>query len=99
MKKNEIIDKLTAGELTPDEAKKLLALADQPDKRGLSCRVSQKGAVSIYGLQSRFPVTLYAEQWERLLDFGDVIREFIKDNDAALNRKDRPAGAEEEAAS
>jgi hypothetical protein len=43
--------------------------------------------VSIYGLQ-RMPVTLYLEQWERLLNFGDEIREFIKENDSRLKRKE-----------
>jgi hypothetical protein len=48
--------------------------------------VSEKGAVSVYGLQ-RMPVTLYLEQWGRLLDFGDEIRKFIAENDSKLKRK------------
>ena len=88
MDKNEILAKLASGELQVEEAKKLLAKAEATEKRGLQCKVSQKGAVSVYGLQ-RMPVTLYAEQWERLLDFGEVIREFVKANDSELNRKDR----------
>jgi hypothetical protein len=90
MTKNEILAKLAAGELQVEEASKLLAKAEATEKRGLQCKVSPKGAVSVYGLQ-RMPVTLYAEQWERLLDFGDTIREFIKINDSELNRKDRAA--------
>lgn len=93
MKKEEILAKLASGELKVDEASKLLAKAESAEKRSLYCKVSQKGAISVYGLQ-RMPVTLYAEQWERLLDFGDTIREFIKENDSELNRKDRaPAEA------
>ncbi len=58
-------------------------------KRGtLYCKVSQKGAISVYGLQ-RMPVTLYVEQWERLLGFGDTIRGFLKDHDSELKRKER----------
>ena len=53
----------------------------------MSLKVSEKGAVSVYGL-GRFPVTLYREQWEKLLGMGDEIREFIKDNDAALKKKE-----------
>jgi hypothetical protein len=49
-------------------------------------KVSEKGALSVYGL-GRFPVTLYREQWERLLSMTDAIREFIAANDAALARK------------
>lgn len=48
-------------------------------EKGLSLKVSQKGAVSVYGL-GRFPVTLYKEQWERLLDMADDIRAFIQAN-------------------
>jgi hypothetical protein len=54
--------------------------------RGVSLKVSEKGGVSVYGL-GRFPVTLYKEQWARLLDMADDIRAFIKDNDAKLKTK------------
>ena len=54
--------------------------------RGVSLKVSEKGGVSVYGL-GRFPVTLYKEQWTRLLDMADDIRAFIKDNDAKLKTK------------
>ena len=49
-------------------------------------KVSEKGGVSVYGL-GRFPVTLYKEQWTRLLDVADDIRTFIKDNDGKLKAK------------
>ena len=52
----------------------------------MSAKVSQKGAVSIYGLQ-RMPVTLYAAQWGRLLDFGPTIQKFIEANKSALSYK------------
>ena len=54
--------------------------------RGVSLKVSEKGGVSVYGL-GRFPVTLYKEQWTRLLDMADDIRVFIKENDAKLKTK------------
>lgn len=54
--------------------------------RGISMKVSEKGAVSIYGL-GRFPVTLYKEQWLKLLEMADDIRAFIKENDAKLKTK------------
>jgi len=54
--------------------------------RGVSLKVSEKGGVSVYGL-GRFPVTLYKEQWTRLLDMADDIRTFIKENDARLKTK------------
>jgi hypothetical protein len=86
MKKDEILAKLAVGEISADEASKLLDQAEQEKRGSLYCRVSQKGAISVYGLQ-RMPVTLYVEQWERLLDFGDEIRQFIKDHDSELKRK------------
>lgn len=46
---------------------------------GITYKVSEKGAVSVYGL-GRFPVTLYKEQWERLLGSADQLRAFIADN-------------------
>jgi hypothetical protein len=57
------------------------------ETKGLSLKVSAKGAVSVYGL-GRFPVTLYKEQWARLLDMGDDIRKFIGDNDSQLKTKE-----------
>jgi hypothetical protein len=53
---------------------------------GLRLKVSEKGAVSVYGM-GRFPVTLYKEQWLRLLDVADDIRAFIAANDAQLKAK------------
>jgi hypothetical protein len=56
------------------------------ERRGGSIKVSDKGAVSVYGL-GRFPVTLYKEQWLRLLDQAEEIRAFIRDHDAELKIK------------
>ena len=50
-------------------------------------KVSEKGAVSIYGM-GRFPVTLYKEQWLKLLDISDDIRAFIAANEGQLKKKD-----------
>jgi hypothetical protein len=50
-------------------------------------KVSEKGALSVYGM-GRFPVTLYKEQWLKLLDMADDIRGFIAANDSALKEKD-----------
>jgi hypothetical protein len=55
--------------------------------KGLSMKVSEKGGLSVYGL-GRFPVTLYKEQWNKLLDMADDIRTFIKSNDAQLKTKE-----------
>lgn len=54
---------------------------------GIALKVSQKGALSLYGM-GRFPVTLYKEQWMKILDMADAIRAFITDNDAQLKAKE-----------
>ena len=54
--------------------------------KGLSLRVSEKGALSVYGL-GRFPVTLYKEQWLRLLEMTEDIKTFIGQNEAQLKSK------------
>lgn len=55
--------------------------------RSVSIKVSEKGGVSVYGL-GRFPVTLYKEQWAKLLDMADDIRAFLKEHDAQLKAKE-----------
>jgi hypothetical protein len=55
--------------------------------KGVSMKVSEKGAVSVYGL-GRFPVTLYQEQWLKLLDLAEDIRGFIRENEAKLKKKE-----------
>jgi hypothetical protein len=56
-------------------------------QRGISLKVSEKGGVSVYGL-GRFPVTLYKEQWGKLLDMAEDIRAFIRENDSRLKTKE-----------
>ena len=65
------------------------ALREQVEQRKdaqLRLKVSEKGGLSVYGL-GRFPVTLYKEQWARLLDYTDEIKSFLKENDASLKAK------------
>ena len=54
--------------------------------RGVSMKVSEKGGLSVYGM-GRFPVTLYKEQWLKLLDMAEDIRAFLKENDSRLKSK------------
>jgi len=60
--------------------------ASSARRGGVSFKVSEKGGVSVYGL-GRFPVTLYKEQWAKLLDLADEIRAFIKAHEAELKSK------------
>jgi hypothetical protein len=59
----------------------------QGAKRGVSLKVSEKGGVSVYGL-GRFPITFYQEQWIKLLDMADQIRDFIKEHERELKKKE-----------
>ena len=59
----------------------------KPARGGIFIRASEKGGVSVYGL-GRFPVTLYKEQWERLLGYSDQIKAFIRENDHLLKKKE-----------
>jgi hypothetical protein len=88
MKKEEVLAKVAAREISVEEATKLLSELEQQPRGTLYCKVSPKGGLSLYGLQ-RMPVTLYIEQWERLLNFSDEIRRFMADHDAELKRKQR----------
>ncbi len=55
--------------------------------RGLSLKVSEKGGVSLYGV-GRFPVTLYKEQWRKILEMVPEIEAFIKENESRLKAKE-----------
>jgi hypothetical protein len=61
--------------------------------RGVTMKVSEKGGLSVYGL-GRFPVTLYKEQWVRLLDMAEDIRTFMRENEATLKSKEAAAAKE-----
>lgn len=64
------------------------ALKEKKNSRGtLSMKVSEKGALSVYGM-GRFPVTLYKEQWLKLLGISDEIKKFIEENNDRLKTKE-----------
>ncbi len=77
-------------EPTYEELKAKLAELEAKQQRtgGLNFKVSDKGGVSVYGL-GRFPVTLYYEQWVRLLDKSQELREFLEENKSKLKLKDK----------
>ena len=68
------------------ENRRLQEQMQQRNPGQLRLKVSEKGGLSVYGL-GRFPVTLYKEQWIRLLDQDDEIRSFLKENDQLLKAK------------
>lgn len=70
---------------------RIAELEKQTEKRprgALEFRVGEKGGVSVYGL-GRFPVTLYYEQWIRLLDTADTLRAFLEENKHRLKLKNK----------
>ena len=72
------------------ELERLRAENERLKKSGsgkLAMKVSEKGALSVYGM-GRFPVTLYKEQWLRLLGMADQIKAFIEANDERLKSKE-----------
>ncbi len=84
MTKEEILQRIESGEISAEALSQLL---ENPPKGRLYCKVSEKGGLSVYGLQ-RMPVTLYVEQWTRLLEFVPVLKQFMADNDDKLKRKE-----------
>jgi hypothetical protein len=76
-------------EPTYEELKARLAELEKSPRRtgSLEFRVGEKGGVSVYGL-GRFPVTLYYEQWNRLLDASEKLREFLEENKSKLKLKE-----------
>ena len=63
------------------------SLKTKPERGTLTMKVSEKGALSVYGM-GRFPVTLYKEQWLKLMAIADDIKKFISDNDSRLKTKE-----------
>jgi hypothetical protein len=59
----------------------------KPARGHVYLKVSEKGGLSVYGM-GRFPVTLYREQWEKLLGMAEEIRSFIRENDQSLKKKE-----------
>ncbi len=85
----DILTKVASKEISAEDASKLIAALQPKAASGkLTYKVSEKGAVSIYGM-GRFPVTLYVEQWERLDSEDERKRrqEFLKANAKDLTRK------------
>jgi hypothetical protein len=72
--------------LSREQLEAMVASMAAKSERKLSLKVSEKGAVSLYGM-GRFPVTLYGSQWERLLDHADEVRAFLAANAALLSVK------------
>jgi hypothetical protein len=81
-------DETNSNLTTEQMAARIAELEGRLTKGGtISFKVSEKGAVSVYGL-GRFPVTLYLEQWDALLSRATELREFIEANKSRLKTKD-----------
>jgi hypothetical protein len=81
-----VADDQEQSELERLRAENAALKASNARRGGVSFKVSEKGGVSVYGL-GRFPVTLYKEQWAKLLDLADDLRAFIRAHDAELKTK------------
>ena len=83
--KDEALSWLMAGEITVEDYKRWDA--SKTTQSALRCKVSEKGALSVYGLSAKWPVTLYIGQWERVDEFMPQIMAFAKANASKLSRK------------
>src|SRR5436190_9046557 len=83
--KDEALSWLMAGEITVEDYKRWDA--GKTTQSALRCKVSEKGALSVYGLSAKWPTTLYIGQWERLIEFLPQLQQFAKDNANKLSRK------------
>lgn len=93
MTKNEILDAVFAGTMSREDAEaalERLTPAASERQQGVYFKVSEKGAVSAYNVGGRFPVTLYSEGWERVLEpsFAKELRAFLDDNKPKLSTKE-----------
>jgi hypothetical protein len=82
--KDEALTLLMAGTISVEDYKRW----DASKSMGtLRCKVSEKGAISVYGLSAKWPVTLYVGQWERLVEFMPQLVAFARANNEKLSRK------------
>lgn len=83
--KDEALAWLMAAEITVEDYMKwdVSKVTQSP----LRCKVSEKGALSVYGLSAKWPTTLYIGQWERLIEFLPQLVAFAKANNGKLSRK------------
>lgn len=81
--------KLSLGDFAAIISAAASAKAAKGPARELSCKVTERGGVSVYGLNARFPVTLYADQWDRLFAFMPAMQKYMADpaNKGRLSRK------------
>jgi len=84
-----ILNQLATGQITPQQAaEELKQLETDKKKAGIHFAVSKKGGVSVYGL-NRWPVTLYVQQWEALIEKLPELLDFIRENNEQLDRRDK----------
>ena len=81
----QMIQAFTDAQARASEAEAVAEKAKKAQTK-LTCKVSEKGCISVYGL-GRWPVSLYASQWDRLIDFNQNITEFAQDNEAELTKR------------
>ena len=82
------LNAMSADDLRKLTASLLVKLEEAQKPRALTFKVSEKGAVSVYGLNAQFPTTLYLQQWERLFAARQQIMDFIKANRHLLKTKE-----------
>jgi hypothetical protein len=89
MTRDEILKAVSAGAMNIDDASKALAALDPPGGR-MWCKVAPSGGLSVYGMTTKWPTTLYVEQWERLIAFIPEIQAFAKKHASEFSKKGDP---------
>jgi hypothetical protein len=88
MSLNDLVSALQSNQITAEEFQQLAKpFLQTPAVKSLKLKVSEKGALSVYGLNNQWPTTLYPEQWRRLLDHADAIREFLAEHESEFSVK------------
>ena len=84
----DLIVQLKAGNITPEEFQTLAKpFLQSSEVKPLKPKVSEKGALSVYGLNNQWPTTLYPSQWKRLLDNADAILAFLTEHESEFSVK------------
>ena len=84
----ELSAMVASGQMTVQEALELASKKSGGVQGNIHFKVSEKGGVSVYGLNNRFPVTLYGGQWERLIAKIDDLKKFLADHASELSTKE-----------
>lgn len=93
---NEITEKIAAGSLSASDGQKQIMKILSKDKKTVHYKVAPKGGISFYGLQGRFPITIYKQALQSILEltatdptFNETFQQFLDENEGSISLKER----------